>query len=85
MIEVETAKMSDRGQIIIPKDIREYIGATENTLFAFTTIDANTIIMRRIDKEKLLREFRSMRERSTKVSEEIIQEEIKEYRLQKRK
>ena len=50
---IETAKMSERGQIIIPKDIREEIGASTNTLFAVSALDKDTIVMKRINTKKL--------------------------------
>ena len=73
---IETAKMSERGQIIIPKDIREHIGATENTIFTVSTLDDDTIVMKKLDTEKLVKEFREMRARTLKVPQEEIDREI---------
>ena len=41
--------MSERGQIIIPKHIREYIGAAERTIFTVMPLDKETIIMKKLD------------------------------------
>jgi AbrB family looped-hinge helix DNA binding protein len=73
---VETAKMSERGQIIIPKEIREQIGAKVNTLFAVSTISEDTIVMKRLDTESLVREFRKLRGKAAKLSPERIEAEI---------
>ena len=58
---VETTKMSTRGQVIIPKDIREYISAEEDTIFTVVPLDKDTILMKKMDKKRLLREFRNIR------------------------
>ena len=33
-MEVETTKMSSRGQVVIPQDLREELGIEEGTVFA---------------------------------------------------
>ena len=75
-MSIETAKMSHRGQIIIPKDIREMIGATDDTIFAVSTIDKDTIVMKKIDTKKLTDEFKRLRSKVIKLSEGDIGEEI---------
>lgn len=70
---VETTKMSTRGQVIIPKDVREYIRAEENTIFTVVPLDKDTILMKKMDKKKLLEEFRSIR---SSVKEKLSAEEI---------
>lgn len=77
---VETAKMSERGQIIIPKEVRDYIHAKENTIFTVVPIDNETIVMKKLDKEKLLKEFRSIRRSVKKLTTSEINEEIKHAR-----
>jgi AbrB family looped-hinge helix DNA binding protein len=81
MTDVETAKMSERGQIIIPKDIREYVDAKENTIFTIMPIDRDTIIMKKLDKEQLVKEFRSIRAGvKEKMAPKDISEEIRQSR-----
>lgn len=80
MAEVETAKMSERGQIIIPKGVRDYIDAKENTIFTVMPLDKETIIMKKLDKMKLIQEFRSIRKSAEKLTPEEINREIKEAR-----
>lgn len=70
---IETTKMSTRGQVIIPKDVREYIRAEENTLFTVIPLDKDTILMKKMDKKKLLEEFRNIR---SSVKEKLSAEEI---------
>lgn len=80
MSDVETAKMSERGQIIIPKGVREYIGAKENTIFTVMPLDKETIVMKKLDTMKLVHEFRSIRKNTEKLAPEAINKEIKEAR-----
>ena len=70
---IETTKMSTRGQIIIPKDVRDYIRAEENTIFTVVPLDKDTILMKKMDKKKLLEEFRSIR---GSIKEKLSVEEI---------
>ncbi len=84
MTEVETAKMSDRGQIIIPKDTRDYIDASEGTIFTVLPLDRETIIMRKMDKEKLVQELRGIRNKiARKLTPKEINEEIQAVRKAK--
>jgi len=85
METIETATMSERGQIIIPKDVREYINATENTIFTVAPLDEETIIMKKLDTAKMLAEFRRIRSTTKKMSTEEIQKEIENVRKEKRK
>ena len=79
---VETAKMSERGQIIIPKGIREFIHAGENTIFTVMPLDDETIVMRKLDK--VIKEFREIRRGiRNKLSDKEINEEIHAARKSK--
>ena len=84
MEPIETATMSERGQIIIPKDIRNYIGATENTIFTIGAIDEDTIVMKKLDTERTLEEFRKLRSQTRTISRKDIAKEIKAVRKEKR-
>ena len=77
---IETAKMSERGQIIIPKDIREEVDATTDTIFAVSSIDKDTIVMKKLDTRALVSEFRRLRSKAKKVSPANIEEEINAVR-----
>lgn len=87
MTEIETATMSERGQIIIPKDIRDYIGANTNTIFTIMPLDRDTLIMKKLDRLKIIQEFESIRMKvKDKLTPEEINEEIAEVRrLRKQK
>ena len=81
MVTIEMAKMSERGQIIIPKEIREYLNAEDNTIFTIMPIDPETIIMKKLDKNKLVKEFRNIRTKiKIKLSPEEVKEEIRKAR-----
>ncbi|MEK6887315.1 MAG: AbrB/MazE/SpoVT family DNA-binding domain-containing protein [Candidatus Aenigmatarchaeota archaeon] len=56
---VETVKMSSKGQIVIPQDIRDGISAEEGTIFAITS-NRDTLILKKINmpsKENILKEL----------------------------
>ena len=82
-MSMETAKMSERGQIIIPKEIREEIGASTSTIFAVSTLDKDTIVMRKLNVQSLVEEFRRIRVRTKKMSPAEIEAEIHAYRKNK--
>jgi AbrB family looped-hinge helix DNA binding protein len=45
---VDTIKMSSKGQIVIPLDIREAIGAQEGTIFAVTNSE-DAVVLKKMD------------------------------------
>ncbi len=58
-MDVETVKMSSRGQIVIPLDIREEMHAKEGTIFAVVG-SKDTVILKKVEKpskEALIREL----------------------------
>lgn len=73
---VDTTKMSTRGQVIIPKGIREYISAGEDAIFTVMPLDRETIIMRKMDKKQLVAEFMAIRSRTGKISPKEVSDEI---------
>ena len=59
-MEVETIKMSSKGQVVIPKEIREEIRADEGTVFAVIS-NKDSVILKKIatpSKEDLIKELR---------------------------
>ena len=81
---METAKMSERGQIIIPKEVRDEVHASTNTTFVVKAIDKNTIVMKKLDSEAWIKEFNQIRKRTGKLSSAEIEELIHEVRKEKR-
>jgi AbrB family looped-hinge helix DNA binding protein len=56
---VEMVKMSSKGQIVIPQDIREEICASEGTMFAVVS-GRDSIVLKKVatpSKEELIREL----------------------------
>jgi len=76
--------MSERGQIIIPKEVREQIHADTNTVFVVDTLDKDTIVMKKLDSKALIEEFNRIRKRTKKMSPEKIEALIHEVRKEKR-
>jgi AbrB family looped-hinge helix DNA binding protein len=72
---IETAKMSERGQIVIPKEIRDFIHADEGTLFTLFPLNGETIIMKKMDTAAMVKEFRKIR---ASVKEHMTNDEINE-------
>ncbi len=70
---VETTKMSTKGQIIIPKEVREFTRSTENTLFTVMPLNADTIILKKLDKKVALAELDKIRAR---IKGKLTEDEI---------
>ena len=78
---VETTKMSTRGQVIIPKETREFTGSKENTIFTVFPIDNKTIVLKKLDKKKVVEEFRALRAKAkNKLSEAEVNEIVHKAR-----
>ena len=82
-MKMETAKMSERGQIIIPKEVREEIGASTNTVFVVDTLDKDTIVMKKFDSDAWIKKFNEMRKRTAKLSSSQVEALIHEVRKEK--
>lgn len=70
---VETTKMSTKGQVIIPKEIRDFTDSEEDTIFTVVPLDKKTIVLRKLDKRKILKEFRTLR---SKVRDKVSLKEV---------
>lgn len=86
--EPEITTMSEKGQVVIPQELRKYLGIKPKTRFAVFVIDDN-IVMRKLDIPDIKKEwnsiFRSMDKKNLKLDENDIVEEIKAYRKAKHK
>ena len=78
---IETAKMSERGQVIIPKEVREAVGASTDTIFAFGTINKDTIVMKKLDTKSLIEEFRKLRPKAYNLIKKIAESLMKQSLL----
>lgn len=72
-MDVETTKMSSKGQIVIPQDIREELNADEGTVFA--VIGSNdTIILKKLEKpskEDLIKNLEKIAKEGRKRAEKL--------------
>ena len=69
----ETIKMSSRGQIVIPQDIREELKASEGTIFSVVSAK-DTIILKKIStpsKEDLIKEIEAIALEGRKRAERL--------------
>ncbi|MBI4164016.1 MAG: AbrB/MazE/SpoVT family DNA-binding domain-containing protein [Candidatus Aenigmarchaeota archaeon] len=86
-MEVEITKMTSRGQVVIPQDIREKEGLEEGE--KFVVIDINgTILLKRIKNlntktlDNFEETFKSLWEtaKTSGISERGVEREIQDYR-----
>jgi len=86
-ISVEPAKMSTRGQIVIPQAVRERVKAGKDALFMVGAVDEDTIILKKVNRQKIVSELLSMRkkilQRTGGLTSKEIEDEIHAYRASK--
>ena len=61
-MEIQTTKMSSRGQVVIPQRVREIVQADEGTLFTIMG-SKDTIVLKKIkahSRESLIRDLENM-------------------------
>lgn len=77
-MNIETTKMSSRGQVVIPQEIREDVKADEGTVFIVTS-NKDTIILKKMQKpsnEQLIKDLEKMAKEGRRRLESIgIKEE----------
>lgn len=87
-MEVEFTKLSSKGQVVIPQDIRESLKLTEGTPFAVITQN-NTILLKKMELPKIktwreaTRPFREAAKKS-RFSKEDLARMIEEVRMTKK-
>ncbi|MBM3309270.1 MAG: AbrB/MazE/SpoVT family DNA-binding domain-containing protein [Candidatus Altiarchaeales archaeon] len=83
-IDVEPSKMSTRGQIVIPREIREKLGLKRDSLFMVGALDKETIILKKMDKARIAAGFMKLRQevlsRTGGFSGEEIEAEVNAVR-----
>ncbi len=70
---VETIKMSSKGQIVIPADIREEIHAKEGTIFAVVS-SKDSVVLKKIatpSKEELIKDLGKIAKEGAKRAEKL--------------
>lgn len=85
---VEHAVISDRGQVVVPKAIREAIGATKDDTLVFYAPGDGTATIKRLNREALAEEFRKLRAKVKKedmLSDEDVVKLIHEIRAENRR
>ena len=67
-MEMETTKMSSRGQVVIPENVRAVVSASEGTLFAVVG-SRDTIVLKKIgmpSKEALIKDLEKIAQEGRK-------------------
>lgn len=73
MVEVELTKMSSRGQIVIPQDIREEMNLKEGEAFAVTG-SGDTLLLKRVktpSREEILANMEKLVKEGGKVAKKL--------------
>ncbi len=89
LFNMETVKMSKKGQIVVPKSIREALGLSPEDRFVAYGKD-DYVVFKKIDFPELRREFRNLVRATTKIAKERgiregdIEKEITAYRKKNR-
>jgi AbrB family looped-hinge helix DNA binding protein len=86
--EPEITIMSEKGQVVIPQELRKNLGIKPRTRFIVFAID-NNIVMRKLDIPDIRKEwnrlFQKMDKKNLKLDDNDIVSEIKTYRKIKHK
>ena len=86
--EPEITTMSEKGQVVIPQELRKHLGIKPKTRFVVFAVD-NNIVMRKLDMPDIKKEwnsiFQSMKKKGLKLEENDIATEIKAYKKSKHK
>ncbi|MDE2590540.1 MAG: AbrB/MazE/SpoVT family DNA-binding domain-containing protein [Patescibacteria group bacterium] len=86
--EPEITTMSEKGQVVIPQDIRRHLGIKPKTRFIVFAINGN-IVMRKLDIPDVKKEwsniFQKMDKKGLDRDESDVASEIKAHRKSKHK
>lgn len=86
--EPEITTMSEKGQVVIPLDLRKHLGIKPKTRFIVFAIEGN-IVMRKLDIPDVRKEWNDIFQRVDKkgltLSEAAVETEVKVHRKEKRK
>jgi len=78
---VQTTKMSTKGQVIIPKETREFTDSKPETIFTVFPLGKEIIVLKKLDKEKIVAEFKAIRARvKNRLSEDEVNEIVHKTR-----
>lgn len=72
-MSVTTTKMSSKGQIVIPQNVRDHIQATEGTLFAVTS-SKDSVLLKKIhtpSKETLIKDLKKIAKEGRKRAQKL--------------
>ena len=86
--EPEITTMSEKGQVVIPQELREYLGIKPKTKLVVYVVKG-AIVMKKLEIPDIKKEwgsiFKSMDKKGLKLDEGDVLAEIKAHRKEKRK
>ena len=79
---IEIGKISSRGQVAIPRDIREKMGLDEGTKILFV-LENDTLLIKRISQKSFAEITKPLREAKKKIRENEVTDLIHKLRKSK--
>lgn len=73
MTETDTRKVGERGQVTLPKRIRERENIAGGDLVEVKIEDGKIVIQKPADRDKLKEGYEEMAERDREISEEMLE------------
>jgi len=80
---INIGKISSRGQVAIPADIREHLGLEDGTRVLFFTED-DTLLMKKVTQQSFAEITKPLREAKKKIREEDVVDLIHRFRKTKK-
>ena len=80
---IEMGKISSRGQVAIPSDIRSHLGLVEGSKVLFF-LENDTVLMKKVSVESFAELTKPLREAKKKIREEDVPALIHRFRKSKK-
>lgn len=87
---MELVKMSRKGQLVVPQDLRKLLGFNEEDLFIAHGAK-DYVVFKKVQLPSLKQEFEELVNRTAKIAEQkgfaegMVVEEVQKYRKEKRR
>ena len=80
---IEMGKISSRGQIAIPSDIRSHLGLNEGSKVLFFTED-DTLLIKKVNEQSFAEITKPLRQAKKKITEKDVPDLIHKFRKNKK-
>jgi len=82
--EIEFGTLSEKGQLVIPRHLRENLHWEKGTKVSMAKVDEDSIVIKRIDTDAWQKEFDKLRAKAKRISEAEIVDIIRGARKEKK-